>query len=187
MTPSYTVSRLLSGHETAPSCLALRPLGESYQSAPFHACSKALRQHRFTPSSQAFGHETAPFHASLSNRQGSPSFIAARSPSLEPQGSYLSFTLAHTHTSCLGHKPVGRLSVIPFYAQSYLVSIFSFICLSIFGLIPRLAIALQRYLEVSCPQDRAKMLFIVYVLYCLYTVICTLVLVCLLLRIEICI
>ena len=59
-------SRLLCGHETAPSRLAPRPLGESYQSAPFHACLRpwdstvsrlalrplVMRLHRLTPLSQ---------------------------------------------------------------------------------------------------------------------------------------
>ena len=117
----------------------------------FHACSKAVKQHRFTPSS----------HASLSDLKESPSFIAARQPKSRASGvkpviHLCTHTALGLNTSCLGITPVGRLSVIPLCAQTYLVNICGFICLSIFGLIPRSAIALQGYLEMSCPKDKAK-------------------------------
>ena len=129
------------------SRLALRPLGKFYQSASFYACSKALRQHHFTTSSQALGHETAPFHASLSDRHPHSLLRGSLISSLRGQTCQLSWHIhcSALHTLCRGLKPVGRLSVISLYAPTYIVSICSFICLSIFGLIPRLAIALQRY------------------------------------------
>ena len=131
------------------SRLALRPLGESYQFAPFHACSKALRQHQFMRSSQPFGMRQHRFTPPSQTIRDHPHSLLRDSviSSLRGQTCHSSW---HTHcsalhTSCRGLKPIGRLSVVPMCAPTYIVSICSFICLSIFGLIPRLALALQRY------------------------------------------
>ena len=60
------------------SRLALRPLGESYQSALFSRLFQGPEIAPFHAKLSGLRHETAPFHASLSDRQGSPSFFAAR-------------------------------------------------------------------------------------------------------------
>lgn len=113
MTPLYTIFRLLSGHETAPITTSLSGLWvNSISLHCFHAYSKALKQHCFMPSSQAFGHETALFYASLSDHYGSLSFITMREPKYQASGvkpiiHLDTHIVIGLHTLCLGLKPIG--------------------------------------------------------------------------------
>ena len=189
MTPTCTVSRLLSGHETAPFmpssqalgwilsvCTVFTPVPRPWDSTVSRQALRpsVTRQHRFTPPSQTVRDHP---HSLLRN-----SVIL----SLRGQTWHSSW---HTHcsalhTSCQGLKPIGRLSVVPLYASTYIVSICSFICLSVFGLIPRLALALQRYSKWAAPKTEPKFVyclwFMFYIVYFLYM----LVLICLLLSTE---
>ena len=154
----------------------------------FQACTKALRLHCFMLALRPWVLRQHCFMPPSQTVRDHPHSLLRDRVILNLRGQTC-HSSCHTHCLlCTLHaevsiKPIGRLSVIPLLKIRLHCEHFQFHLSVYIWVDPQVSLSIAKILEVSCPQDRAKvcLLFMYYIVYTLYM----LVLICLLLSTEI--